>query len=135
MNEAQAVAGWLAGAGIAGVCACAPSALACPEPVVCLLGAWERAARTHAIDRGVRTVEVIVCREIPAQAEAAAFACQDAVEATDWGQVELDGGAAVRGVDTGIPVPAGCDGSGRLLWRLDVRVTVEREVEPWGTTD
>lgn len=130
MREAvAAVAGMLRAADFTDVFTQPPSALACAEPTVVRFAGFARASRQDGEERGVATVEVIVCREAAEGARDAAFAMERAVRASGRAEWNEEGASArVLGVDTDAPADEGRDASGRAVWRLTVRLTMAREV-------
>lgn len=130
MREAvMAVAGMLRSAGFTGVFTFPPSALACSEPIAVRYAGFARESRQDGEERGVATVEAIVCRETAEGARDAAFAMERAVRASGRAEWNAEGAEArVLGVDTDAPTDEGRDASGRAVWRLTVRLTMAREV-------
>ena len=100
-----------------------PSALECPEPIVVVEGAFERESRIDGEERGTVPVTVYVVREVSADAEAVAIACEQCIQHSSW---ERDSEAwpwRVAGIDTSAPFLKERDSSGRYVWRFDVEVT------------
>ena len=130
MREAvAAVAGMLRSAGFTGVFTFPPSALACSEPIAVRYAGFARESRQDGEERGVATVEAIVCREAAESARDAAFEMERAVRASGRSEWNEEGASArVLGVDTDAPADEGRDASGRSVWRLVVRLTMAREV-------
>lgn len=130
MREAvAAVAGMLRAADFTDVFTQPPSAVACAEPTVVRFAGFARASRQDGEERGVATVEAIVCREAAEGARDAAFAMERAVRASGRAEWSAEGAEArVLGVDTDAPTDEGRDASGRAVWRLAVRLTMAREV-------
>lgn len=127
---ADAVAAFLRSLGFANVFTTPPSARLCADPIVVACGAWEREARfSDGRERGVRTVDVLVCCEDPRDAEATACSAERDLRGGDW----TDGGEGwhvrVTAVDTTAPVPRGRDGSGRWLWGFSVGLTIARDLD------
>lgn len=130
MREAvAAVAGMLRAADFTDVFTQPPSAVACAEPTVVRFAGFARASRQDGEERGVATVEALVCREAAEGARDAAFAMERAVRASGRAEWSAEGAEArVLGVDTDAPTDEGRDASGRAVWRLAVRLTIAREV-------
>lgn len=103
------------------------SPLACAEPIVVVPGEYERDSEQVGSERGGRVVEVVVCREVNATAEAVALACEKALRTADWGAHSSSYLCRIVGLDTDAPDYRGRDGSGRYLWGFKVYVTVARE--------
>lgn len=124
-----AVAAAIAAAGFTGVFTTPPSALFCAEPIVVSCGAWERRARfVHGSERGVREVDVAVCRDTPEAAEAAAQAIEAALRKTSWEADIAAWHVRMVGCDSTAREPRGRDGSGRWVWGFTLRCEVMRHV-------
>lgn len=105
-----------------------PSALECPEPIVVAEGAFERESRIDGEERGTVPVTVYVVRDVSADAEAVAIACEQRLRGCSW---EPDSEAwpwRVAGIDTSTPHLKERDSSGRYVWRFDVEVTAVRSI-------
>lgn len=103
------------------------SPLACAEPIVVMPSGYERDSEQVGSERGERVVEVVVCREVNAAAEAVALACERSLRTTDWGTHPSGYLCRIVGLDTDAPDYRGRDGSGRYLWGFKAYVTVARE--------
>ncbi|ERI04012.1 hypothetical protein [Atopobium sp. oral taxon 810] len=102
------------------------SAAVCPEPIVVLVGSYDRDSEQVGAERGERVLDVIVCREVNAVAEAVSLACEQALRTAEW---DTRAGAylnRITGIDTDAPEFRGRDGSGRYLWDFKVYVTIAR---------
>ena len=105
-----------------------PSAAEHTECVVVLEGAFERESSIEGEERGTVPVTVLVVREIAADAEAAAIACEQWLRSYGW---ERDSEAwpwRICGIDTTAPAFKERDSSGRFVWEFTVTVTVVRSV-------
>ncbi|WP_417118850.1 hypothetical protein [Olsenella phocaeensis] len=102
------------------------SPLVCAEPIVVVPGGYERDSEQVGAERGERVVEVVVCREVNAVAEAVALACERALRFADWDEHAAGFLNRIVGLDTDAPEYRGRDGSGRYLWGFAVYVTVAR---------
>ncbi len=103
-----------------------PSALECPEPIVVAEGAFKREGRVEGEERGIVPVTVYVVREVSADAEAVAIACEQWLRGYSW---EPDSEAwpwRIAGIDTSAPFLKERDSSGRFVWQFDVEVTAVR---------
>ena len=103
-----------------------PSSLECPEPIVVVEGAFQREGRIEDEERGTVPVTVYVVREVSADAEAVAIACEQWLRGFSW---EPDSEAwpwRIAGIDTSAPSLKERDFSGRFVWQFDVEVTVVR---------
>ncbi|MDN0068610.1 hypothetical protein [Collinsella ihumii] len=104
------------------------SALFCAEPAVLTEGAFERAARLEdGRERGIVIVDVLICRDVSLDAEAAGLAAERALRAVAW-PVDCDGFVRIAAADTRGAGPRGRDGSGRWLWGFELVCTVVRHV-------
>lgn len=127
---ADAVAAFLRSLGFANVFATPPSARLCADPIVVACGAWECGARfSDGGERGVRTVDVLVCCEDPRDAEATACAVERDLRGGDWTDEGEGWHVRVTAVDTTAPTPRGRDGSGRWLWGLEAKLAVVRDFD------
>ena len=106
----------------------APSALDCAEPIVLVEGAFERSTRIEGEERGAVPVEVLVVREVSADAEAVSIACEQCVRHWQWELANEAWPWRVVGIDTSAPCFKERDSSGRFVWRFEVSVTVARSV-------
>ena len=92
MREAvMAVAGMLRAADFTDVFTQPPSAVACAEPTVVRFAGFARASRQDGEERGVATVEALVCREAAEGARDAAFAMERAVRASGRAEWSAEG--------------------------------------------
>lgn len=105
-----------------------PSAADDPEPIVVHEGRFEREARMEHEERGTVTVAVLVVREVEAQAESDAQACERWIRAYGWEPVAENGSWRICGLDTTAPAFKERDGSGRFVYEFDVRLTVVRSL-------
>lgn len=99
-----------------------------PEPIVLRQGKFERGERMADEERGTCAVEVLVVREVCADAEAVAGACERWVREYGWERHAEAWPWRIAGVDTGAPYLLERDSSGRYVWRFDVEVTVVRSL-------
>ena len=72
--------------------------------------------------------EPIVVREVEAQAEADAQACERWIRTYGWEPVAENGSWRICGLDTTAPAFKERDGSGRFVYEFDVRLTVVRSL-------
>ena len=105
-----------------------PSASDDEEPIVLREGAFERSARGEDSERGTVTVEVLVVRELAADAEDDATACESWLRTWPWERHAESGDWRVCGLDTTAPAFRERDGSGRFVWAFDVVYTVARSL-------
>ena len=105
-----------------------PSAADEPEPIVLREGKFERVSRMEHEERGTMTVSVLVVREVEAQAEADALACERWIRRYGWEPVAENGNWRIAGLDTTAPAFKEIDGSGRFVWAFDVVLTVVRSL-------
>ena len=105
-----------------------PSTLDDPEPIVLRQGAFEREARMEDEERGTVAVTVLVVREVEAQAEADAQACERWIRTYGWEPVAENGSWRICGLDTTAPAFKERDGSGRFVYEFDARLTVVRSL-------
>lgn len=80
-----------------------PSADVEPEPIVLREGKFERVSRMEAEERGTVAVSVLVVREVAAQAEADAMACEKWIRQYGWEPVAENGSWRIVGLDTTAP--------------------------------
>ena len=105
-----------------------PSAAEHPECVVVLEGEFERESRIEGEERGTVPVTILVVREVAADAEAVAIACEQWLRSYGW---ERDSEAwpwRIAGIDTTAPAFKERDSSGRFVWEFTVTVTAARSV-------
>ena len=105
-----------------------PSALDCAEPIVVLEGEFERDSRMAEEERGTVPVTVFVVREVSADAEAVAFACERAIRSGEWERHGECWPWRIVGVDTTAPAFKEHDSSGRFVWSFEVACTVVRSL-------
>ena len=105
-----------------------PSAVECAEPIVLLEGAFERVSRIEGEERGTVPVEVLVVREVSADAEAISIACEQQVRRYQWELANEAWPWRVVGIDTSAPAFKERDSSGRFVWAFTVTVTVARAI-------
>lgn len=103
-----------------------PSALDCEEPIVAVESPFSRDSRLAEEERGTVTVTVLVVREVPAFAEDAATAAEQAVRRADWEPYADAGSYSIVGIDTTAPAFKERDSSGRYVWSFEVACTVVR---------
>ena len=72
--------------------------------------------------------EPIVVRDVEAQAESDAQACERWIRAYGWEPVAENGSWRICGLDTTAPAFKERDGSGRFVYEFDVRLTVVRSI-------
>ena len=105
-----------------------PSSLDCEEPIMLVEGAFARESRIEDEERGTVPVSVLVVREVSADAEAVAIACEQWIRHYGWERDVEAWPWRVVGVDTTAPVFKERDSSGRFVWGFDVTVTVVRSI-------
>lgn len=105
-----------------------PSALDDEQPIVLHEGPFERSIRMEDAERGTVAVEVLVVREIAADAETDAAACEQVIRSCQWERNAENGRWRVAGLDTTAPAFRERDGSGRFVWGFDVVLTVVRSL-------
>lgn len=105
-----------------------PSAADDPEPIVLRQGKFERVSRQDGEERGTVAVTVLVVREVEAQAESDANACEAWLRDFGWERHAENGMWRIVGLDTTAPAFRERDGSGRFVWAFDVTLTVVRSV-------
>ena len=105
-----------------------PSALACPEPIVVAAGGFVRDVRMAEEERGAVTVAVRVVRNVSANAESAAYACERALRRARWEECAEAGQFRIVALDTSAPALELQDKSGRWVWKFEVVLTVVREI-------
>jgi len=103
-----------------------PSALDCAEPIVVVEGAFSRDARMAEEERGTVPVTVMVVREVLADAEAIAGACERTVREGSWEPYAESWPWRIVGIDTSAPAFKERDSSGRFVWSFEVACTVVR---------
>ena len=79
-------------------------------------------------ERGHVVVTVLVVREVAADAEEDAIACERLVRSSSWEAFSENGSWRVCGLDPTAPAFKDRDGSGRFVWEFDVTLPVVREV-------
>ena len=127
MSAAETAAEALAGLGYTNVFTTPPSALVCCEPIVLSSVGWERESRqADGTERGRERGRVLVCCDGATDAEATCRAVERDLRLAAW-PAGCAGGERVVAVDTGMPLAAGRDGSGRWLWGFDATFTVVRD--------
>ena len=104
------------------------SALECACPIVVAAGGFARDVRAEGWERGAVTVAVRVVREVSADAESVAHACERALRRARWEECADAGQYRIVGLVTEAPALELRDGSGRFVWKLDVVLTVAREI-------
>ena len=107
--------------------ASSPSA-ADPEPIVLRQGKFEREAVLPDGERGRVAVTVLVVREVEADAESDADACERWLRRFGWERHAENGRWRIAGLDTTAPCFVERDGSGRFVWGFDVVLTVVRSL-------
>ena len=105
-----------------------PSAAECPEPIVLVEGEFERVSRIEGEERGTVPVEVLVVREVSADAEAVAIACEQLIRHCQWELASEAWPWRVVGIDTSAPAFKERDPSGRFVWAFTATVTVARAI-------
>lgn len=105
-----------------------PSAADDPEPIVLRQGKFERISRQESEERGTVAVTVLVVREVEAQAESDANACERWIRSFGWERYSENEGWRIVGLDTTAPAFRERDGSGRFVWAFDVTLTVVRSL-------
>ena len=124
------VASLLASLGFSNVFTSPPSAMLCADPIVVTCGSWRRASsQVDGCERGVRTVDVLVCCDDPGDAEATACSVERDLRLADWAGKGTGWHARVVSADTTAPAPRGRDGSGRWLWGFSVDLTIVRDFD------
>ena len=104
------------------------SALKCAEPIVVRGEGFARDVKLVGEERGAVVVTVLVVRNVFADAESVAVACERVLREARWDSVADCGQFRVCGVDLGFPSFREQDRSGRYVWGLDVAVKVVREL-------
>jgi len=105
-----------------------PSTLDDEQPIVLHEGKFEREARFEDEERGTVSVFVLVVREVNADAEADAQACERWLRGYGWEPVAENGSWRICGLDTTAPCFSERDGSGRFIWGFEVILTVVRAI-------
>lgn len=105
-----------------------PSALDCAEPIVVSAGELKRESRLHEEERGSVPVDVLAVREVAADAEAVAVACEKAVRRADWEPYADSGEYRIVGLDTTAAAFREHDSSGRFVWGFEMDCTVVRSL-------
>ena len=103
-------------------------ALVCPEPIVVAAGGFVRNVRMAEEERGAVTVAVRVVRNVSADAESAAYACERALRHARWEECAEAGQFRIVALDTSAPALELQDKSGRWVWKFEVVLTVVREI-------
>lgn len=107
-----------------------PSARLCCEPIMVACGTWERESRqADGAERGLRTVDVLVCCEDPSDAEATCRAVERDLRRDGWTGSGDGWHCRVAAIDSGAPEYRGRDSSGRWLWGFALALTVVRDLE------
>jgi len=104
------------------------SALECAEPIVVSSGGFVRDVRMAEEERGAVTVTVRVVRNVSADAESVACACEHALRRARWEMHAEAGQYRICGLDTAAPELELQDSSGRFVWKFEVILTVAREI-------
>ena len=105
-----------------------PSAMVCAEPIVVLDGEFSRESRQAEEERGNVVVTVLVVREVSADAEAVAIACEQLIRHCQWELASEAWPWRVVGIDTSAPAFKERDPSGRFVWAFTATVTVARAI-------
>ena len=105
-----------------------PSALDCEQPIVVCEGAYQRESRIDGEERGRVPVTVMVVRDVVAEAEGVAAACERWLRNCDWERDAEAGGWRIVGIDTEAPRFKERDSSGRYVWEFTANVTAVRSV-------
>lgn len=120
----------LAEAGYASVFVRPPAAWLCAEPIVLTCGEWSRDARTpDGQERGLRSVDALVCCEDAHDAEATCRGVERDLRTRDWEGVGDGWRCRVAAVDSDAPCPRGRDASGRWLWGFTLLLKVVRDLD------
>ena len=125
-NLANFVASLLVRAKFTNVFTFSCSALECAEPIVVRAGGFVRDVRLVDEERGAVVVSVLVVREVLADAEAVAGACERCLRGCCWDGGADSGAYRVVGLDTSAPESREQDGSGRWVFGFEVVLTVVR---------
>lgn len=128
MNVADQIKNLILSCGFSEVFSFSPSALDCAEPIVVLQGEFSRESRMAEEERGEVGVTVLVVRDVAADAEAVATACEKAVRSAEWERFAEAWPWRIVGIDTTPPALRERDGSGRYVWGFDVACTVVRSL-------
>lgn len=105
-----------------------PSALEFPEAIVLVQGAFERESRIEGEERGTVPVTVYVVRDVSADGEAVANACERCVRHASWEAFSESGPWRIAGIDTSAPFLKERDSSGRYVWEFGIEVTAVRSI-------
>lgn len=103
MRIASLVSKWLVAGDFSNYFSKVPSVLECAEPIVLAEGAFVRDSRIDGEERGAVAVSAMVVREVAADAEAVAIACEQWVRSFDWERDRDAWPLRVVGVDTTAP--------------------------------
>ena len=103
-----------------------PSALEFPEAIVLVQGAFECESRIEGEERGTVPVTVYVVRDVSAEGEAVANACERCIRHASWEPFSDAWPWRIAGIDTSAPFLKERDSSGRFVWQFEVRVTAVR---------
>lgn len=128
MRVANLVSKWLVRGDFSNYFSTIPSAAVVPEPIVLREGLFERESAIGGEERGTVPVAVYVVREVEADAEAVAIACEQWIRSFGWESDSECWPWRAVGVDTSGPVFKERDTSGRFVWQFTVEVTVVRTV-------
>ena len=105
-----------------------PSALDFPEAIVLVQGAFRREGAFEGEERGRVPVTAYVVRDVSADGEAVAIACERCVRHAPWERFGERWPWRIAGVDTTAPFLKERDASGRYVWQFDIDVTAVRSI-------
>ena len=105
-----------------------PSAIDFPEAIVLVQGKFERESRIDGEERGIVPVTCYVVRDVSADGESVANACEQCVRHASWERDDERWPWRIAGVDTSAPFCKERDSSGRFVWQFDIDVTAVRSI-------
>ena len=127
-SVADAVATMLQDATLTSVLTKLSDSMSVPEPTVIRIVGYERDEVASGDERGVWELELWVCREAAADAEAYAMGYEKVLRTGQWRDYAGAYLNRITGIDTEAPVPAGRDSSGRYLWKTTIYVSAARSI-------
>ena len=127
-SVADAVANMLQDATLTSVLTKLSDSASVPEPTVVRIAGYERDEVASGDERGVWELELWVCRETAADAEAYAMGYEKVLRTGQWQDYAGAYLNRITGIDTEAPVPAGRDSSGRYLWKTTIYVSAARSI-------
>jgi len=123
------VAAMLREAGLTNVFSVPVSASICAEPIVVVLGDYERLDEVADGERGQLLLRVLCVRNVLNDASDVASRCRAVLRAVDWERWATAGDVRICGIDVGYPQTRGRDGSGRWIVELEVALVVTTDDE------